>query len=123
MRPVAKDAVITWADVLVPAGRLCDQLWQQQNEVFGLPHPAIKFDEPPADAVAVNGAANDSSQKLSPVVVHKRTSSTPGSPDTPPQEEEEVPGAFPLPAAGFFMATSAKGSGVRITVPATAALS
>ena len=33
-RDIAKDEVLTYDDVNVPAGRLCDQLRQEQNEYF-----------------------------------------------------------------------------------------
>jgi predicted homoserine dehydrogenase-like protein len=34
IRPVAKDAVLTFADVELPAGRLCDRLWREQMALF-----------------------------------------------------------------------------------------
>ncbi|TFZ06042.1 NAD(P)-dependent oxidoreductase [Ramlibacter henchirensis] len=34
-RDVAKDAVLTFADVELPPGRLCDRLWREQLEHFG----------------------------------------------------------------------------------------
>jgi predicted homoserine dehydrogenase-like protein len=34
-RDVTKDQVITFADVDVPHGRLCDKLWEAQNSYFG----------------------------------------------------------------------------------------
>lgn len=34
-RDVAKDAVLTFADVDLPPGRLCDRLWREQLEHFG----------------------------------------------------------------------------------------
>jgi len=40
-RDVAKDAVLTFADVELPAGRLCDRLWQEQLQHFGLRAPAV----------------------------------------------------------------------------------
>jgi predicted homoserine dehydrogenase-like protein len=33
-RDVAKDAVLTFADVDLPPGRLCDRLWREQLEFF-----------------------------------------------------------------------------------------
>jgi predicted homoserine dehydrogenase-like protein len=38
-RDVAKDAVLTYADVQVPAGRLCDRLRSEQAARFGAAHP------------------------------------------------------------------------------------
>lgn len=35
MRDITKDEVLTFTDVELPPGRLCDELWQQQNEHFG----------------------------------------------------------------------------------------
>ncbi|MEM7339179.1 MAG: NAD(P)-dependent oxidoreductase [Actinomycetota bacterium] len=35
-RDVAKDEAISFADVTIPAGRLVDQLWHEQNDVFPL---------------------------------------------------------------------------------------
>ena len=35
-RDVEKDRVLTFDDVELPEGRLCDTLWKEQNEVFGL---------------------------------------------------------------------------------------
>jgi predicted homoserine dehydrogenase-like protein len=56
VRDVIMDAVITWADVLMPAGRLCDKLWQQQNELFGLPQPQINVTaQNDGGAAAANG--------------------------------------------------------------------
>jgi predicted homoserine dehydrogenase-like protein len=31
VRDIAKDAPVRWTDVDVPAGRLCDELWQEQG--------------------------------------------------------------------------------------------
>jgi predicted homoserine dehydrogenase-like protein len=36
-RAVAKDTVLTFADVELPPGRLCDRLWREQLERFGSP--------------------------------------------------------------------------------------
>jgi predicted homoserine dehydrogenase-like protein len=33
-RDIARDEVLTYADVDVPEGRLCDQLRSQQNDMF-----------------------------------------------------------------------------------------
>lgn len=33
-RDVEKDSVLTFSDVTVPAGRLCDQLWEEQRTIF-----------------------------------------------------------------------------------------
>jgi len=33
-RDVSKDQVLTYADVIVPEGRFCDKLRQEQNEYF-----------------------------------------------------------------------------------------
>jgi predicted homoserine dehydrogenase-like protein len=33
-RPLARDAVITFDDVDVPEGRLCDKLWREQLQHF-----------------------------------------------------------------------------------------
>ena len=33
-RPVAKDAVLTFDDVEIPAGRLADRLWREQMQRF-----------------------------------------------------------------------------------------
>jgi predicted homoserine dehydrogenase-like protein len=38
-RAIAKDAVLTFDDVELPPGRLCDRLWQEQLEKFALTHP------------------------------------------------------------------------------------
>ena len=38
-RGIAKDAVLTFADVELPPDRLCDRLWQEQLEKFPLTHP------------------------------------------------------------------------------------
>lgn len=35
-RDIARDEVITFEDVVIPAGRLCDRLWAEQNARFGL---------------------------------------------------------------------------------------
>ena len=35
-RPLTKDAVLTFDDVELPPGRLCDRLWQEQVERFGM---------------------------------------------------------------------------------------
>jgi predicted homoserine dehydrogenase-like protein len=35
-RDIARDEVLTFADVIVPEGRLCDKLWGEQNAHFGL---------------------------------------------------------------------------------------
>ncbi len=35
-RDIAKDQVLTFDDVELPAGRLCDQLWAEQNAYFGM---------------------------------------------------------------------------------------
>jgi predicted homoserine dehydrogenase-like protein len=39
VRAVPKDQVLTFADVILPAGRLCDQLWHEQNSHFKLAAP------------------------------------------------------------------------------------
>jgi predicted homoserine dehydrogenase-like protein len=39
-RDVARDAVLTFADVELPPGRLCDALWREQLRHFGLRAPA-----------------------------------------------------------------------------------
>ena len=33
-RPLAQDAVLHFDDVELPAGRLCDRLWQEQMQRF-----------------------------------------------------------------------------------------
>jgi predicted homoserine dehydrogenase-like protein len=38
-RAVAKDAVLTFGDVELPTGRLCDRLWREQLARFGPPSP------------------------------------------------------------------------------------
>jgi predicted homoserine dehydrogenase-like protein len=39
-RSVAKDAVLTFDDVELPTGRLCDRLWQEQVDLFFGAHAA-----------------------------------------------------------------------------------
>lgn len=34
VRDIAKDQIIAFADVQVPEGRLCDQLWKEQNDIY-----------------------------------------------------------------------------------------
>jgi predicted homoserine dehydrogenase-like protein len=40
-QPVAKDGVLTYEDVEIPPGRLCDELRVQQDERFGAARPAL----------------------------------------------------------------------------------
>jgi predicted homoserine dehydrogenase-like protein len=35
VRDVPRDAVLTFADVELPEGRLVDRLWREQEETFG----------------------------------------------------------------------------------------
>lgn len=39
-RDLQRDAVLTFADVELPAGRLCDRLWREQLRHFGMREPA-----------------------------------------------------------------------------------
>lgn len=45
-RDVPKDRVLTFDDVELPAGRLCDELWREQVRHFGLRAPAALQDQP-----------------------------------------------------------------------------
>jgi predicted homoserine dehydrogenase-like protein len=45
VRDVPKDQALTFADVRLPAGRLCDRLWQEQLEHFGLARTAPAADK------------------------------------------------------------------------------